>query len=333
MIRRITPMGKTRRSLATALVLLVSCGLGADAMAQDYPSRPITIVVPNPPGGVADLAARMIAPKLSEALKQQVLVDNRPGGGGSVALGLVSKARPDGYTLLMGTIADVSIHPLLMPSVPYDTLKDFATIIPVSSTALTVSVHPSVPARTLREFIDLARAAPGKYSYASAGNGTLNQVVGEWIAHDAGIKITHIPYKGGGPSTQDVIAGHVPAGIIAVSAAKPNASAGRLRVLAVSSPQRLPFEPNWPTVAESGFPHFSASIWVGLLAPAAVPRDVVAKINAEVNNILKTAEVRDRFNAQGADVLGGTPGDLTATIHADRQRYARMLKDYNIQLD
>jgi tripartite-type tricarboxylate transporter receptor subunit TctC len=307
--------------------------LGAGAMAQDYPSRPITIVVPNPPGGVADLAARMIAPKLSEALKQQVVVDNRPGGGGSIALGLVSKARPDGYTLLMGTIADVSIHPLLMPSVPYDTLKDFAPIAPISSTALTFSVHPSVPARTLREFIDLAKAAPGKYAYASAGNGTLNQVVGEWIAHDAGIKVTHIPYKGGAPSTADVVAGHVPAGIIAVSAAKPNAAAGRLRVLAVTTPKRLPFEPNWPTVAESGFPNFSASIWVGLLAPASTPRDVVAKINAEVNNILKTAEVRDKFNAQGADVLGGTPDELSATIRADRQRYARMLKDYNIQLD
>jgi tripartite-type tricarboxylate transporter receptor subunit TctC len=326
-------MNKTRRGIATALMLLVSGGFAAGAMAQDYPTRPITIIVPNPPGGVADLAARMIAPKLSEALKQQVVVDNRPGGGGSIALGMVSKAKPDGYTLLMGTIADVSIHPLLMPSVPYDTLKDFATIIPVSSTALTFSVHPSVPARTLREFIDLAKAAPGKYAYASAGNGTLNQVVGEWIAHDAGIKITHIPYKGGAPSTADVVAGHVPAGIIAVSAAKPNASAGRLRVLAVTSPKRLPFEPDWPTVAESGFPNFGASIWVGLLAPASVPRQVVAKINAEMNNILKTAEVRDRFNAQGADVLGGTPEDLTATIRGDRQRYARMLKDYNIQLD
>ena len=143
-------------------MLLLSGGFTAGAMAQDYPSRPITIIVPNPPGGVADLAARMIAPKLSEALKQQVIVDNRPGGGGSIALGIVSRAKPDGYTLLMGSIADVSIHPLLMPSVPYDTLRDFATIIPVSSTALTLSVHPSVPARTLREFIDLAKAAPGK---------------------------------------------------------------------------------------------------------------------------------------------------------------------------
>lgn len=333
MIRRITPMNQTRRRLATALMLLVAGAFGAAATAEDYPSRPITIIVPNPPGGVADLAARMIQPKLSEALKQQVLVENRPGAGGALALGAVTKAKPDGHTLLMGTIADISIHPLLMPSVPYDTLKDFAPIVGVSSTALTVSVHPSVPARTLREFIDLAKAAPGKYSYASAGNGTLNQVVGEWIAHDAGIKITHIPYKGGAPSTQDVIAGHVPAGIIAASAAKPNAAAGRLRVLAVSSAQRLPFEPSWPTVAEQGFPNFNASIWVGLLAPAAVPKELVAKINTEVNKILKSAEVRDRFHTQGADVLGGTPEELAATIRADRQRYARMVKDYNIQLD
>jgi tripartite-type tricarboxylate transporter receptor subunit TctC len=333
MTTRFIDINKTRRRLAWAFILLASAGFAVDSMAQAYPARPITIIVPNPPGGVADLAARMIAPKLTEALGQQVLVDNRPGAGGSIALGVVSKAKPDGYTLLMGTIADVSIHPMLMPTVPYDTQKDFAPIVPISSTALTIAVHPSVTANNLRELVAQAKADPTKFAYASAGNGTLNQVVGEWFAHDAGIKMNHIPYKGGGPATQDVIAGHVPVGILAASAAKPNVTAGRLKVLGVSTAKRLPFEPNWPTIAESGFPNFNASIWVGLLAPATVPKEIVAKLNAEVNTILKSAEVRNKFHAQGADVLGGTPEDLSATIRSDRQRYGRMLKDYDIHLD
>lgn len=333
MTSHLSDINKTRRRLASALILLASAGFAVDSMAQAYPARPITIIVPNPPGGVADLAARMIAPKLTEALGQQVLVDNRPGAGGSIALGLVSKAKADGYTLLMGTIADVSIHPMLVPTVPYDTLKDFAPIVPVSSTALTIAVHPSVPAQNLKELVAVAKADPSKFSYASAGNGTLNQVVGEWFSHDAGIKMNHIPYKGGGPSTQDVIAGHVPVGIIAVSGAKPNVTAGRLRVLAVSSAKRLPFEPNWPTIAESGFPNFDASIWVGMFAPASVPKEIITKVNAEVNKILQSPEIRGKFNAQGADVLGGTPESLASTIRDDRQRYAKMLKDFNIRLD
>jgi tripartite-type tricarboxylate transporter receptor subunit TctC len=333
MTSRFTDINKTRRRLASSLILLASAGLGVEAMAQAYPARPVTIIVPNPPGGVADLAARMIAPKLTEALGQQVVVDNRPGAGGSIALGVVSRAKGDGYTLLMGTIADVSIHPMLLPTVPYDTQKDFAPIVPVSSTALTIAVHPSVTAKNLRELAAQAKADPAKFAYASAGNGTLNQVVGEWFRHDAGIKINHIPYKGGGPATQDVIAGHVPIGILTVSAAKPNVTVGRLKVLGVSTARRLPFEPNWPTIAEPGFPNFNASIWVGLLAPASVPKEIVAKLNAEVNKILKSADVRNKFHAQGADVLGGTPEDLSATIRSDRQRYGRMLKDYNIRLD
>jgi tripartite-type tricarboxylate transporter receptor subunit TctC len=333
MTTRFTDINKTRRRLASMFVLLASTGFAFDSMAQAYPARPVTIVVPNPPGGVADLAARMIAPKLSEALGQQVLVDNRPGGSGSIALGLVSRAKPDGYTLLMGTIADLSIHPLLMPTVPYDTQKDFAPIVSVSSTALTIAVHPSVTANNLRELVAQAKVDPKKFAYASSGNGTINHVVGEWFAHDAGIEMNHIPYKGGGPAAQDVIAGHVPVGIIAVSAAKPNVTAGRLKVLGVSTAKRLPFEPNWPTIAESGFPNLSASLWVALLAPANVPKEVVARLNTEVNTILKSAEVRNKFHAQGADVLGGTPEDLASTIRSDRQRYGRMLKDYDIRID
>jgi tripartite-type tricarboxylate transporter receptor subunit TctC len=332
MTARLTDINKTRR-LASMFVLLASTGFAVDSLAQAYPARPVTIIVPASPGGVADLAARILAPKLTEVLGQQVLVENRPGAGGSIALGVVAKAKPDGYTLVMGTIADVSIHPMLVPTVPYDTQKDFAPIVPVSSTALTIAVHPSVTANNLRELAAQAKADPKKFSYASAGNGTLNQVVGEWFAHEAGIKMNHIPYKGGGPATQDVIAGHVPVGILTVSAAIPNVTAGRLKVLGVSTAKRLPFEPNWPTVAESGFPNFNALIWVGLLAPANVPKDIVAKLNAQVNTILKSTEVRSKFHAQGADVLGGTPEDLASTIRSDRERYGRMLKDYNINLD
>jgi tripartite-type tricarboxylate transporter receptor subunit TctC len=327
------PYSRRIRLHLAALMTLTCVTAAQQALAQQYPTRPVRLLVGVAPGGVTDLAARIIAPKLGQALGQTFIVENRPGASGAIAATAAAKAAPDGYTLFLGNVADMAVNPALQPSLAYDTLKDFVAVAPVSNTALTVVVHPSVPANDLRGLIALAKAQPGKLSFATAGNGTVNQLVGEWIKHDAGIQMIHVPYKGGGPSTQDVLAGHVPIGVIAVSAARAHVHGGRLKLLGVSTAQRLSFEPGWPTIAESGFPGFNASVWVGLFAPASVPKPIVARLSAEMNRILKMPEVRDLFNAQGADVLTGTPEELTAMMRADRQRYGRMVQDFDIHMD
>ncbi len=320
------------RSMAffAASLSLVPTGVAA---ADPYPSRPVRVLVGVASGGVTDLAARIISPKLGEHLGQPLIVDNRPGAGGAIAAGAGAKAAADGYTLYMGNIADMAVNPALQPDLPYDVLKDFAAVAPISDTALTIAVHPSVPARDMRELINLAKAQPGKLSFASAGNGTVPQLVGEWINHAAGIRMTHVPYKGGGPSTQDVVAGHVPVGVLAVSAASPHSRAGRLRILGVTTAKRLSFQPDWPTVAESGFPGFDASVWVALFAPAAVPKEIVLRLNTEVNRVLALPDVREHFIAQGADVLGGSPEQLSTMVKHDFERYGRMVRDFDIRLD
>jgi tripartite-type tricarboxylate transporter receptor subunit TctC len=304
-----------------------------ESSAQPYPSHPVRVLVGVAPGGVTDLAARIILVKVGEKLGQQFVVDNRPGGSGVIAASAGAKAAPDGYTLYMGNIADMAVNPALQPNLPYDPLKDFAPVAAISDTALTLAVHPSVAAKDLRQLIDLVKSQPGKIAFASAGNGTVPQLVGEWLNHAAGMKMIHVPYKGGGPSTQDVVAGHVPVGVIAVSAATPHARAGRLRVLGVSTEKRLAFQPDWPTIAESGFPGFNASVWVALFAPAATPKEIVSLLNAEVNRVLKLPEVRERFNAQGADVLGGSAEELGGLVRADLQRFGRMVREFNIRAD
>ncbi len=326
-------MSKTTLRLICGLAVFVSLIASNEASAQPYPSHPVRVLVGVAPGGVTDLAARIIFVKLAESLGQQFIVDNRPGGSGVIAASAGAKAAPDGYTLYMGNIADMAVNPALQPKLPYDPVKDFAPVAPISDTALTLAVHPSVPAQNLRQLIELVKSQPGKVAFASAGNGTVPQLVGEWLNHAAGIKMIHIPYKGGGPSTQDVVAGHVPVGVIAVSAATPHARAGRLRVLGVSTAQRLSFQPDWPTIAESGFPGFNASVWVALFAPAATPKEIISLLNTEVNRVLKLPDVRERFNAQGADVLGGSPEALNALVRADLQRFGRMIREFDIRAD
>jgi tripartite-type tricarboxylate transporter receptor subunit TctC len=300
-------------------------------IAQQYPTRPVRILVGNAPGGVTDIAARVITPRLSQLLGQSFVVDNRPGATGAIAGRTVAKAIPDGYTLLMGNVADMAVNPLLMKDLGYDTIRDFMPISTISNTTLTIAVNPSVPARTLPELIALAKAKPRTLSFASAGNGTVNQIVGEWINHAAGIEMLHIPYKGGGPATADVLAGQVPIGVLSISNTRQLAHLGKLRVLATSSAQRTTFEPTWPTVAESGFPGFDASVWVAIFAPANTPSAVTNVLSSAISQILRRPDVIADFNEQGAEVMGGSPAELSALMRNDRERYGRMLAEFNIQ--
>jgi tripartite-type tricarboxylate transporter receptor subunit TctC len=302
----------------------------SESLSQAYPARPVRILVGSLPGGVSDLAARIVSPYLTNSLGQSFIVENKPGGTGVIAATAAKSATPDGYTLLMANAADMTVNPAVAGKLPYDALTDFAHVIAVSNTALTLAVHPSLPVQNLKELIGLAKERAGSLAYASAGSGTVNHVVGEWFKSVAGVQMIHVPYKGGGPSTQDVIAGVVPVGVIAVSAAVPQERSGRLRVLGVSSPQRLQFKPDWPTVAESGFPGFRASVWTALVAPASTPPDVVARLNSEMNRVLNIPEVRERFNSQGAETIGGEPNRLTMIIRSDLELYADLVRKLNI---
>ena len=304
----------------------------APVMSQSYPSQSVRMIVGDPPGGVTDLAARIIQTKLAESLGQQVIIENRPGGTGAIAATLVARATPDGYTLFMSNSGSLVMNPFLQPNLQYDPIKSFTHVAPISASAFAVAVHPSVPAKDLRELIALVRESPDKFSYASSGNGTVPQLLGEWIKSVAKVTITHVPYKGGAAAMQDLVAGHIPIGMVAVSAAQPNARAGRIRVLAVSTTKRLPFELTWPTIEET-FPGVTSTLWVGLVAPAGTPREVVLRLNGAIQRILREADIRERFNAAGAEVMPGPPEGLLNLIRDESQSYLPLVRQLNIRSD
>jgi tripartite-type tricarboxylate transporter receptor subunit TctC len=310
----------------------VSLALPAASFAQQYPTRPVRVVVGDAPGGVTDLAARLIAPRLSENMGQQFVVENRAGGTGAIAGTQVAKAAPDGYTLFLATNGSMVINPILQPNLGYDT-RDFAPVSAVSSVAYTVVVDPAVPARTLRELIALAKAQPGKFAYASPGNATIGHLLGDWLKSVAGVDMTHVPFKGGAAATTGMLGGQVPVGLLAVSSVAPHVRSGRMRLLAVSSAKRLPFQPDWPTIEESGYPGVSASVWVALVAPVATPKEVITKLNTEVDRVLSVPEVRTALNGQGATVVGGSPEVLATMMRTETANFSRMVKEFGIRVD
>lgn len=322
----------SRRVLVTLLFCAAAC-LHAPAQAQRFPSQTVRLVVGDAAGGVTDLAARILAPRLSDALGQPVIVDNRPGGTGAIAASFVAKAAPDGHTLFLGNNGSLVMNPVLQPNLAYDPGRDFAPVAALSSIPYVIVVHPSSAARDLNELLAMARAQPGKISYATPGNGTIGQLLGDWIKHQAGADLSHVPFKGGAAATTAVVGGHVPVGFLAVSSVTQHVKAGRLRMLGVSSARRLGFEPDWPTISEAGVPGVNASVWLALLAPAATPIPVVSRLNADVNKVLALPEVREALNGQGAVVLGGTPEALTAMVKSETGTFTRMVRDFNIRLD
>ncbi|MBI2961598.1 MAG: tripartite tricarboxylate transporter substrate binding protein [Betaproteobacteria bacterium] len=318
---------------SVAFLVLFAALAVPTASAQDYPAKPVRIVVPYAPGGVTDIASRIVGQKLSEQWKQQVVIENRPGGGGLVGTQLAAKATPDGYTLLAATISEFSITHHLYAKYPLDPVKDFVPIVLLSDTPLMFAAHVSAPFNTVAEMIAYAKKQPGGLAFASPGNGTLNQLTGERFALETGIKMLHVPYKGGAPAGAALASGEVPVGVVAASSALPHIKSGRVKPIAVTMKKRIPLGPDWPTVAESGVPGFEASNWVALVGPAGTPREIVAKVSADANRILKLSDVRERFVGVGAEAVGSTPEELAARIRSDSERYGKIAKQLKIRLD
>ena len=327
-----SPLRLVAQTLAITFAFVLGI-LPADALAQSYPSRPVRLVVPFPAGGTTDILARAMAEKLSGALGQQFVVDNRPGAGGNIGSDIVAKSPPDGYTLLMGTVGTHAINPSLYPKMPYDHVKDFVPVVLVAGVPNVLVVNPTVPAKTVAELIALAKEKPGTINFASSGNGTSIHLSGELFKLLAGVQIAHVPYKGSAPALTDLIGGQVQIMFDNLPSALPHIKGGKLRALAVTSSKRAPALPDLPTIAESGVAGFEASSWFGILAPAATPRDIVQRINAEANKALHAPDMREKLLAQGAEAVGNSPEFFADTIRTETVKWAKVVKDSGARVD
>ena len=318
-----------KKLLAAALLALS----GAAFAQAGYPSRPVTLVVPFPPGGGTDTGARLIAQKLSAKWGQQVVVENKGGAAGQIGADSVAKAKPDGYTILMGNIGTQAINPALYTKLPYDPDKAFAPISLVAELPLAMMVNPGVPARTAQEFITLARSQPGRLSYSSSGAGGAPHLAAEMFKLGSNTFIVHVPYRGGGPAVSDLIAGHVQLSFMTVLEASGHIKAGKLRALAVTSSQRVSALPDVPALAEGAVPGFNSISWIGLLAPAGTPRDIVEKISADVRELIASDEVKTRLTDLGGVPRANTPAQFGQMIEADRKRYTQIIRERKITVD
>jgi tripartite-type tricarboxylate transporter receptor subunit TctC len=313
-VRRFTAIG-------FSLLLTIAPVLGT-ARAQDYPDRPVKIIVPTPPGGPVDVIARITANYLQNTLGKAFVVENRAGAGNTIGSKDAAEAVPDGYTLLYSAASGMIIAPLLHSDAGYDPLKSFDPIALVGGSSNILVVNPSVPAKTVQELVAYAKANPGKVNFSSGGIGVLPHLIGEMFKARAGIDIVHVPYKGGGPSITDVVAGNVQMTFEGTAVLLPLIQAGRLRALAVTTPKRIPQLPDVPTMVESGFPDFISTSWTGLLAPAHIPQPVIAKLNTTINQGLKTPELVTALARLSNEPLGGTPADFTAVMKADLAKWS-----------
>jgi len=305
------------------MALAVCAGL---AQAQAYPVKPVRMIIAFPPGGPTDILARVTAQKLSEQLGQQVLVDNKPGAGGNIGAEQAARAQPDGYTIFYNTSAIV-IGPALYAKVNYDTLKDFAPVILTAAIPMVLMVNPNLSARSVKEFIDLAKARPGQLNYGSSGTGTITHLASAMFSTQAGIQTQHVPYKGSAPALVDLAAGQVQFMTDTINTGLPYIKDGRMRGLAVTSLKRSVLLPELPTFNESGLTGFEASAWQGIVVPTGTPPEIIARLNTETNRALQNADLRAKLAAQGADALGGTPAEYAAYIRSEMPRWARAIKD------
>jgi tripartite-type tricarboxylate transporter receptor subunit TctC len=324
------PMSRRSRNVPKALLLsaalAAALAAAAPAWAQDYPHRPITLIVPFPPGGSTTIVGRIVADKMSEALGQQIIVDNRAGAGGTVGSKAAARSAPDGYTILLGYTGTLAIGPSLYASVGYDPRRDFEPIGRIGTAPNTLVVHPSFQVRSVAELIAYAKANPGKVNYGSAGVGTVSHVCGEYFATAAGIKLTHIPYKGTGPAITDLLGGHIPMAFAPIPATHENAKNGNLRMLAVTSAERSTLVPEVPTIAESGVAGFEAVLRYGLVAPAGTPRAIIDRLNKELKAALASDELRRRLAIEGAEPLPSSPEEYGADIDREETQWAKVVK-------
>jgi tripartite-type tricarboxylate transporter receptor subunit TctC len=317
-----------RRLLALSAAV---CSLAAPgAFAQEWPAKPIHAIVSFAPGGLTDLIARAMQPKLTENLGQPVIIDNRPGAGGTVAEGLLARSAPDGYTIML-TADSVPANPHLVANLPYDTLKDLVPVSLLVRIPLVMLVNPSVPATSVKEFVDYARANNGKISYASPGIGTSNHLYFEVFKDAAHLDMPHIAYKGGGPAMTDLLGGHVPVMLISATLAAPQVAAGKVRALAVTSEKRSPVMPNVPTFAEAGYPDFHPQQWTGLFVPAGTPPAVIARLTSAFANALKSPDVLARLTELRAEPVMSTQAEFTSLIHKDYEVLGKLIRDRNIK--
>jgi tripartite-type tricarboxylate transporter receptor subunit TctC len=308
-------------------------GAAGGALAQSYPSRPLRFVVSFAPGGGGDILARIVAQKLAEGLGRQVVVDNRVGGNGVIGAELAARAAPDGYTMLLGNIGPIVINPSLYGKLPYDPERDFDAVVLLALTQNILVVHPAVPVKSVRELVDLARAKPGQLNYGSGGNGTLDHIAAELFKVKAGIDVVHIPYKGGSLAIAALLGGNVDMSFASMPSALPQVKAGKLKPLAVANPKRSPLAPDLPTMAEAGVQGVEASAWNGVLVPAKTPREIVARLNAEIGKLLQLPDTRSLMLSQGFEIADGTPAQFAAFIRAETIKWAKVISDTGIRAE
>ncbi len=321
------------RTALVTLAALPALAAVSNASAQNYPSRPIRLVVPFAPGGNIDITARAMAPGLSETLGQTIVVDNRGGAGGIIGTDLVAKSTPDGYTLVLASSGTVTVAPSLYSKMPYDPVKDLSAISLLSYVPIVLVVNPALPAKSIKDFIALAKSRPGKMTMSSAGNGTTNQLAGELFQLETGVKFIHVPYKGSGPALIDLMGGQVDMLFDQLSASSNFIRTGKLRALVVAGDKRNAIIPDVPTMTESGLKNCDAGTFTALMGPAGLSREIVAKLNAASNKTLSMPVTRDRFASVGADILGGTPAQLDANLKQELAKWTRVAKAANIRLD
>jgi len=306
--------------------------LGDPARAQTFPTRPVRIIVAFPAGGGTDIVARTLSPKLSEALGQQVVVDNRGGASGLVGTELAAKSAPDGHTLFMGTLGNLSVNPLLFSKLPFYVARDFAPLTQAVSVTFMLYVHPSLPVKTVRDLITLAKSRPGSINYASSGSGGAPHLAAELFNSLAGIKMIHVPYKGSSPSFTDVLGGQVPITFDSLTQGLPYVKAGRLRAVATLGPKRTQVLPDVPTVNET-LAGYEVVNWFGIVVPAGTPREVIARLHSEIVKILRMPDISERLSAQGSDPVGSSPDEFGAFMKSETAKWARVIKEANIRAD
>jgi tripartite-type tricarboxylate transporter receptor subunit TctC len=315
------------KTLLCLVILIFSAGA---AQAQGWPAKTVRFVVPFPPGGATDVAARAVSDKLTQALGQQFVIENRAGASGAIGASEVARAAPDGYTILFAADPVTTLH-LVMKSVAYDTLRDFAPITQVTTQPLAIAVHSSVPAKNIQELIALVKANPGKYSFAHSGIGTGQHLSGELFKKLAGIDMVHVPYKGGAPAVQDLVAGQVPLAVLGSTPLIPHHKSGRIRILAFTSKDRFPTMQEIPTLHESGFPGFDTGQWLGLLAPRGTPAEVISVLYTETRKALALPDVRERLLQSALLPVGSTPQEFAAVIAADIERWSKLAHEAGVK--
>lgn len=320
-------MNKINKLMSFILIAAgVTAGTAWAQSAANYPSKPVRFIAPFPPGGSTDLLARLVAQKLTEAWGQQVVVENRGGAAGTIGVELAARAAPDGYTIVMGHVGTFGVNPTLYPKLSYDAIKDFAPVTVLATVPNGMAVHPSLPVKTARDFVALAKAKPGELLYASGGSGSASHLAGEYFKLLTKINMVHVPYKGTAPAMISMISGETTMTITGMVALMPHVKSGRLKLLGVATMKRLSIMPEIPTINESGVPGYDANQWYGVLTQAAVPRDIVMKLNADIVKVLARADVKDRLAADGAEAVANTPEQFAAHIKAEIARWAPVVK-------